>query len=48
MISVLYISHLVLATASKGSANFDIAAVVPLQDTAIEEPDNGRGKPTAN
>jgi len=48
MVSVLYASHLILATTSKGSVNYDITAVIRLCDAALEEPDNGRGKPTAN
>jgi hypothetical protein len=43
MISILYRSSLVLASARKSLATYDVFAVISLINARLEESDNGRG-----
>jgi hypothetical protein len=55
MVCILYKSCLVLATATRFLAPYNVVATISLANGSIEEPDNGRGEfilyrhePTAN
>lgn len=44
-ICILYRSCLLLAIAGRNTAQYNVAAILPLLNGSIAEPDNGRGKP---